>query len=109
PEVVGNRRHVAVSDQAGRANLLTRLAEIGMEAPGESRLRELLRAVKEREAGGYAYEGAEASFELLARRTIGQVPEYFRLSSFRIIDVRRYYARYELVHLAEDTIYGDVR
>jgi 2-isopropylmalate synthase len=104
PEVVGNQRHVAISDQAGRANLITRLREIGMEAPGENRLRELLRALKEREAGGYAYEGAEASFELLARRTLGQVPEFFRLSSFRIIDERRYNARNELVTLSEATI-----
>jgi 2-isopropylmalate synthase len=108
PEAVGNQRHVAVSDQAGRANLITRLREIGMEAPGENRLRELLRAVKEREAGGYAYEGAEASFELLARRTLGQVPEFFRLSSFRIIDERRYNARNELVTLSEATIKVEV-
>jgi 2-isopropylmalate synthase len=112
PELVGNRRHVAVSDQAGRANLLTRLAEIGLEVPGESQLRHLLDAVKERESNGYAYEGAEASFELLARRTLGQVPDFFRLSSFRIIDERRYNARNELVTLSEATIkveVGDAR
>jgi 2-isopropylmalate synthase len=112
PEVVGNRRHVAVSDQAGRANLLTRLGELGLEVPGESQLSELLGAVKEREANGYAYEGAEASFELLARRALGQVPDFFRLSSFRIIDERRYNARNELVTLSEATIkveVGDAR
>ena len=108
PEVVGNQRHVAVSDQAGRANLLTRLGEIGLVAPGEDQLRELLGALKEREADGYAYEGAEASFELLARRTLGQVPEFFRLSSFRIIDERRYNARNELVTLSEATIKVEV-
>jgi 2-isopropylmalate synthase len=108
PEVVGNRRHVAVSDQAGRANLLTRLGEIGLEAPGEAAIRELLGAVKEREANGYAYEGAEASFELLARRALGQVPEYFRLISFRIIDERRYNARNELITLSEATIKVEV-
>ena len=108
PDVVGNQRHVAVSDQAGRANLLTRLGEIGLDTPGEDRLRELLGALKEREAEGYAYEGAEASFELLARRTLGQVPEFFRLSSFRIIDERRYNARNELVTLSEATIKVEV-
>jgi 2-isopropylmalate synthase len=112
PEVVGNRRHVAVSDQAGRANLLTRLGEVGLEVPGEDQLSDLLGAVKEREANGYAYEGAEASFELLARRALGQVPDFFRLSSFRIIDERRYNARNELVTLSEATIkveVGDAR
>ena len=59
-----------------------RLREIGLEAPGEAVIRGLLAAVKEREADGYAYEGAEASFELLARRTLGQVPEYFDWSAF---------------------------
>ena len=108
PEVVGNRRHVAVSDQAGRANLLTRLAEIGLAAPGEAALRQLLAAVKEREANGYAYEGAEASFELLARRALGQVPEHFRLVSFRIIDERRHNARNELITLSEATIKVEV-
>jgi 2-isopropylmalate synthase len=108
PEVVGNRRHVAVSDQAGRANLLTRLAEIGLPAPGEAALRRLLAAVKEREAAGYAYEGAEASFELLARRALGEVPDYFRLISFRIIDERRFNARNELITLSEATIKVEV-
>jgi 2-isopropylmalate synthase len=108
PEAVGNRRHVAVSDQAGRANLLTRLCEIGLEAPGEAAIRELLAAVKEREANGYAYEGAEASFELLARRALGQVPDYFRLISFRIIDERRYNAKNALVTLSEATIKVEV-
>jgi 2-isopropylmalate synthase len=108
PETVGNRRHIAVSDQAGRANLLTRLGEIGLAAPGEAALRELLAAVKEREANGYAYEGAEASFELLARRALGQVPDHFRLISFRIIDERRYNARNALVTLSEATIKVEV-
>jgi 2-isopropylmalate synthase len=108
PEVVGNRRHVAVSDQAGRASLLTRLGEIGLQAPSEAAIRALLVAIKEREASGYAYEGAEASFELLARRTLGQVPDFFRLSSFRIIDERRYNARNELVTLSEATIKVEV-
>jgi 2-isopropylmalate synthase len=108
PEVVGNRRHVAVSDQAGRVNLLTRLAEIGLAAPGEAALRQLLAAVKEREANGYAYEGAEASFELLARRALGQVPDHFRLISFRIIDERRHNAKAELITLSEATIKVEV-
>jgi 2-isopropylmalate synthase len=105
PERVGNRRHVLISDQAGRANLLTRLAEIGLERPpDEAALQHLLASIKEREANGYAYEGADASFELLARRSFGEVPDYFRLISFRIIDERRFNARNELITLSEATI-----
>ena len=108
--MVGNRRHIVVSDQAGRANLLTRLGEIGLErcALGRGRSARCSRAIKEREANGYAYEGADASFELLARRTLGQVPDYFRLISFRIIDERRFNARNELVTLSEATIKVEV-
>jgi 2-isopropylmalate synthase len=109
PELVGNQRHIVVSDQAGRASLLTRLAEIGLEgAASEEQIRTLLRVIKEREAKGYAYEGADASFELLARRTLGRVPDYFRLISFRIIDVRRFNARNEIITLSEATIKVEV-
>ena len=109
PALVGNHRHIVVSDQAGRSNLLTRLEEIGLDqAPSYDQVSDLLREVKEREANGYAYEGADASFELLARRTLGQVPDYFRLISFRIIDERRFNARNELVTMSEATIKVEV-
>ena len=50
----------------------------------DPRLDTLLREVKEREAQGYSYEGADVSFELLARRTLGTVPDYFQVESFRV-------------------------
>ncbi|MFN4142347.1 citramalate synthase [Aestuariivirga sp.] len=86
PEAVGNRRQVLVSDQAGKSNLIAELQRIGIAvAKEDSRLDDLLRMVKERESQGYAYDGAEASFELLARRTLGSVPKYFDVLSFRVI------------------------
>jgi len=109
PESVGNRRHVVVSDQTGRANLVARLRELGIAVdPANDKLGALLDLVKAREFAGYAYDGAEASFELLARRALGEVPEYFRLTSFRVIDERRWNARGELVTLSEATIKVDV-
>ncbi|HEX6142643.1 MAG TPA: citramalate synthase [Geminicoccaceae bacterium] len=113
PALVGNHRHIVVSDQAGRSNLMTRLREIGLEAEARAEeVGELLRELKARESEGYAYEGADASFELLARRALHAVPDYFSLSSFRIIDERRRNARGELVTLSEATIkveIGEVR
>ena len=110
PATVGNHRHIVVSDQAGRANLLARLREIGIDVePEHPKLGTLLDEVKEREFAGYAYDGAEASFELLARRTLGSVPEYFRLQSFRVLDERRWNAKGELVTLSEATIKVDGR
>jgi 2-isopropylmalate synthase len=109
PAAVGNRRHIVVSDQAGRANLVARLREIGIEVdPANDRLGTLLDLVKSREFAGYAYDGAEASFELLVRRALGGVPDYFRLTSFRVIDERRWNARDELVTLSEATIKVEV-
>ena len=109
PAAVGNRRHIVVSDQAGRSNLLARLREIGVEvAPTHPKLGTLLELVKAREFDGYSYDGAEASFELMARRMLESVPEYFQLQSFRVLDERRWNARGELVTLSEATIKVEV-
>jgi 2-isopropylmalate synthase len=85
PERVGNKRAVLVSDQAGRSNLLAGLNRLGVEAdPTDPRLQRLLDEVKAREAQGFAYEAADASFELLARSVLGGVPEYFVVESFDV-------------------------
>ena len=109
PALVGNARHIVVSDQSGRSNILARFREIGMEIdPGNAKVPQLLEDVKQREFDGYAYDGAEASFELLARRALGEVPEYFKLVSFRVLDERRINARGELITLSEATIKVDI-
>jgi 2-isopropylmalate synthase len=109
PESVGNRRHILVSDQAGRANILSRLREAGIELdPSHPKLGALLDEVKSREFAGYAYDGAEASFELLARRMLDTVPDYFRLQSFRVLDERRRNQRGDLSMLSEATIKVEV-
>lgn len=64
----------------------------------------LVDLVKQREFEGYAYDGAEASFELLVRRTLAEVPEYYRLTAFRVMDERRINATGELVTLSEATV-----
>ena len=109
PELVGNRRHIVVSDQAGRSNILARFREIGLEVdPSDPRLAKLIEEVKTRVYNGYAYDGAEASFELLARRLLEGVPDFFRLQSFRVIDERRWSPAGELLTLSEATIKADV-
>jgi 2-isopropylmalate synthase len=82
---VGNARVIPVSDQAGRSNVLVRLAEAGIDVDAKDpRVARVLEDIKLRAASGYAYDGAEASFELLARRALGQVPEYFTVRSYRV-------------------------
>jgi 2-isopropylmalate synthase len=105
PESVGNRRKLLVSDQAGRSNILAELDRIGIPvAKDDPRIGKLLDEVKEREAQGYAYEAADASFELLARRMLGNVPQFFEVDSFRVMVERRHNARGELVTVSEATV-----
>jgi 2-isopropylmalate synthase len=85
PERVGNRRRLLVSDQAGKSNVLAELERIGLKVDKDDpRIARLLEVVKEREAAGYAYEAADASFELLARRVLGKVPSYFDVEKFDV-------------------------
>ncbi len=91
PEQVGNRRRVMVSDQGGKANFLAELKRRGIDVPKDDhRLDALIAVVKEREAEGYAYEGADASFELLARKMLSGLPEFFAVTSFRCMVERRF-------------------
>ncbi len=105
PERVGNRRHVLVSDQAGKANLINELSRMGIAVDrGDHRLDSLLREVKARESIGYAYEGAGASFELLARRVLGGVPDYFDVERFHVAVERRHNAIGKLVTVSEAVV-----
>ena len=105
PELVGNRRDVLVSGQAGRSNVLMRLKSAGIHLEdSDPRLPRILATVKEREAQGYSYDGAEASFEMLARRLMGEVPEYFEVNSFRVLVERRPSNTGALLTFAEATV-----
>jgi 2-isopropylmalate synthase len=98
PDAVGNRRHLLISDQAGKSNVLSELDRIGIKVDKDDpRIAALLEEVKQREAVGYAYEGADASFELLARRTLGTVPDYFDVIQFDVNVEQRINAKGERV------------
>jgi len=105
PARVGNRRDVLVSDQAGRANLMQRFTDMGLEVePSPEAVAALLAEIKAQEAKGYTYDGASASFELLVRRSLGKIQNTFELLSFRVIDERRFNAKGELITQSEATI-----
>ena len=98
PETIGNRRKVLVSEQAGKSNVLAELERVGIKADKDDpRIGRLLEIVKERETLGYAYEAADASFELLARRTLGKVPNYFDVTQFDVNVEQRNNAKGERV------------
>ncbi|MBU1212111.1 MAG: citramalate synthase [Alphaproteobacteria bacterium] len=105
PESVGNRRRMLISDQGGRSNLLAELTRLGIQLDKDHpRIPAMLEAIKRREAEGYSYEAADASFELLARRELGEVPRYFSIDSFRVMVERRHNANGELVTISEATV-----
>lgn len=91
PNLVGNQQRILVSEQSGRSNLLFKLSEFGITDVNEQdpRLRSLLEEIKNLEYRGFQFDGAEASFELRAREVFGQVPVFFQLQGFRVIDERR--------------------
>jgi 2-isopropylmalate synthase len=105
PETIGNRRHILVSDQAGKSNLISELTRMGIAVDkSDRRLDQLLRDIKEREAVGYAYEGAAASLELLARRVLGGVPDYFEVESFHVTVERRHNALGKQISVSEAVV-----
>jgi len=105
PSHVGNARNLMVSDQGGKSNFIDQLSRRGIEvSKSDPKLDTLISIVKEREASGYAYEAAEASFELLARRTLGTVPTFFQVESFRTTVERRFNAIGEVVTVSEAVV-----
>jgi len=85
PTDVGNARNIVVSDQAGRSNILSRLKTIGIEIEeNDVKIQKLLEEVKDREFIGYSYDGADASFELLARRVMGKIPRYISIKEYDV-------------------------
>jgi 2-isopropylmalate synthase len=84
PAAVGNQAHVLVSELAGRSNVLAKAAELGLDLTGDT-ASEVLDEVKAAEHRGYAFEAADASFELLVRRVAGTNPSWFALEGYRVV------------------------
>lgn len=108
PEIVGNERIIPMSNQAGQSNLRKRLAEAGLEVTDTSRLPLILDEIKRREGMGYAYDTAQASFELLARRELGLLPEFFEVKRYRVSVERLRDDRGDLKTLSEAVVVVEV-
>jgi 2-isopropylmalate synthase len=102
PDVVGNARKVLVSDQGGRSNILSELKRVGIALDrNDVRVGRVLDEVKRKEADGFAFEGADASFYVLVKRLLGEVPAFFEVERFSVNVERRYNAVGELVAVSE--------
>lgn len=102
PAVVGNARIIPMSNQAGQSNLRKRLADAGIEVEKDNpALAGILDEIKLREAQGYSYDTAQASFELLARRALGQLPKFFEVKRYKVTIERRKNKYDKMVSLSE--------
>jgi len=91
PEQVGNDRLILISDQAGKSSVQLKMAEMGFDVAQDANdpaIRTAINRVKELENRGFAYEGAEASFQLLLLKAMKRFAPYFELKEFRVIDER---------------------
>ncbi|MEM8741705.1 MAG: citramalate synthase, partial [Pseudomonadota bacterium] len=105
PETVGNERVIPMSNQAGQSNLRRRLSEAGLDtARDDPALPRILETVKDREARGYTYDTAQASFELMARAELGLLPEFFEVKRYRVTVERRKNKYNRMVSLSEAVV-----
>ncbi len=109
PTVVGNERVIPMSNQAGQSNLRKRLTDAGLQVEkGDARLAQILNTVKEREDQGYAYDSAQASFELIARKILGMLPAFFEIKRYRVTVERRRNKRNEMVSISEAVVVAQI-
>ncbi|TMV08690.1 citramalate synthase [Ruegeria sediminis] len=105
PATVGNARIIPMSNQAGQSNLRKRLTEAGLKVEADDpALGRILERIKAREAEGYSYDTAQASFELLAREELGQMPEFFEVKRYKVTVERRKNKYNKMVSLSEAVV-----
>ena len=103
PELVGNSRNVIVSDQSGKSNLFNQLKKMSIDI-NENQIKNILRIIKQKESEGFSYDTALASFEILVRKELDQIKDYYTLKKFRVTDERRWNAKGQLVTESEASI-----
>ncbi|AUQ74292.1 citramalate synthase [Phaeobacter piscinae] len=105
PALVGNARIIPMSNQAGQSNLRRRLSEAGLRVDnGDPALARILERIKTREAEGYSYDTAQASFEILAREELGQLPSFFEVKRYKVTVERRKNKYDRMVSLSEAVV-----
>lgn len=106
PEAVGNKRRVLVSDLSGRSNIVYKARELGIELdPKDPIIEHILSELKTLENQGYEFEGADASFEVLIRKLLGEYKMPFELKGARIIVEKR---RHDAEPISEATVQVEV-
>ena len=107
PEKIGNKRKIMISNQSGRSNIIDRLKSIGLHEEDNlkySQISDLVNEVKELESKGYAYDEADASFEILAKKHLSIIPSFFELIHYRVLNERRFNSKGDLMNISEATV-----
>ena len=105
PQSVGNERIIPMSNQAGQSNLIKRLGDAGISVEkGDTALARILNRIKEKEAQGYSFDTAQASFELLAREELGSLPSFFEVKRYKVTVERRKNKFNQMVSLSEAVV-----
>ena len=90
PDLVGNYQRVLVSDLGGRSNIIRKIKDFKLKVdPDSPKVAQIVKELKELENQGFQFEGAEASFELLIKKTFGLHRKFFDLVGFRLIVEKR--------------------
>lgn len=104
PAKVGNRSRILVSDMSGRASIMMKAKEIGVELDSKaSEMKSFLKDLKDLEYRGYEYEAADASFKLLLKRAFEKKEDSFEVLSYRVT-VRRGQQGDQVGRISEATI-----
>ena len=99
---VGNERVLVVSNQSGKSNIINKLKKLKIKIDNkDKRVSSFLETIKQQEFLGYAYDGAEASFELLAKRKFSKFKEFYSLESFKVSDEKRKNIKDQFVPFSE--------
>ncbi|MFL2661510.1 MAG: citramalate synthase [Alphaproteobacteria bacterium] len=102
PGEVGNERVLVVSNQSGKSNIINKLKKLKIKIDNkDKRVSSFLETIKQQEFLGYAYDGAEASFELLAKRKFSKFKEFYSLESFKVSDEKRKNIKDQFVPFSE--------
>lgn len=87
PKKVGNQQRILLSDLSGAATISHKLKSFGVNIDSkDARVRKLLDELKNKEKLGYVYEGAEASFEILIKKSLGKYKPKFKLHDFKVME-----------------------
>jgi len=90
PILVGNKREILISELSGLSNIVSKANEYGIKLEKDSPItKHILAKIKDLENKGYQFEGAEGSFELIIRKSIGDYKKFFDLQGFRVIVEKR--------------------